>query len=73
MLKQVEVIGGADKYMAVCRKCYFSPVNVPASPRLPLKTIDHQNGQENEASDEDLEVPHKRALFEPESIRLKTQ
>ena len=24
----VEVIGGADKYMAVCRRCYFSPNNV---------------------------------------------
>ena len=24
----VEVIGGADKYMAVCRQCYFSPNKV---------------------------------------------
>ena len=24
----VEVIGGADKYMAVCRHCYFSPNKV---------------------------------------------
>ena len=24
----VEVIGGADKYMAVCRRCYFSSNNV---------------------------------------------
>ena len=26
---QVEVIGGTDKYLAVCRKCYFgsSPMN----------------------------------------------
>ncbi len=23
-----QVIGGADKYMAVCRKCYFAPVKV---------------------------------------------
>jgi len=24
----VEVIGGADKYHAVCRKCYFNPVKL---------------------------------------------
>ena len=24
----VEVIGGADKYMAVCRRCYFAPNQV---------------------------------------------
>jgi thymidine kinase len=23
---QLEVIGGAEKYMAVCRKCFFSQV-----------------------------------------------
>jgi thymidine kinase len=27
----VEVIGGADKYMAVCRACYYSPVQVGQS------------------------------------------
>jgi hypothetical protein len=28
----VEVIGGADKYMAVCRRCFYSPKkNDPAS------------------------------------------
>ncbi|XP_059088925.1 thymidine kinase, cytosolic-like [Tigriopus californicus] len=32
----VEVIGGAETYMAVCRKCFQSPVNVPSSPRMPL-------------------------------------
>ena len=25
MLMKVEVIGGADKYMAVCRECYHLP------------------------------------------------
>ena len=30
----VEVIGGADKYMAVCRSCYYSQVKVAASPRV---------------------------------------
>jgi len=34
----VEVIGGADKYMAVCRSCYYSQVKVAASPRVALKT-----------------------------------
>lgn len=36
--EEIEVIGGADKYMAVCRKCYFAPVKVAASPRPLLKT-----------------------------------
>ncbi|XP_064479734.1 thymidine kinase, cytosolic-like isoform X2 [Ornithodoros turicata] len=29
---EVEVIGGADKYMAVCRKCYFKKDTVGNSP-----------------------------------------
>ena len=32
----VEVIGGTDKYMAVCRGCYFSQLNIASSPGLPL-------------------------------------
>jgi hypothetical protein len=35
---QLEVIGGADKYMAVCRMCHRTPV----VPRSPLKQIDNQ-------------------------------
>jgi len=60
----VEVIGGADKYMAVCRQCYYSTVQVAASPRLPLATK-HKNrdGVNGEVS------PAKKALFEP-SIEL---
>ncbi|XP_069685182.1 thymidine kinase, cytosolic-like [Periplaneta americana] len=30
--KKLEVIGGAEKYMAVCRKCYTLPSSVPKSP-----------------------------------------
>ena len=58
----VEVIGGADKYMAVCRSCHKSPINVPASPRQPLQS----NGVENRLPVEESEVvPVKKALFNP--------
>ena len=30
----VEVIGGADKYMAVCRSCYYSQVKVASIPKI---------------------------------------
>ena len=50
----VEVIGGADKYMAVCRACYHSNVRVAASPRVPLKT---KTNSIEEAS------PAKKMLF----------
>ena len=57
---QVEVIGGSDKYMATCRKCFFANVTIPASPRIPLKNIETvQNGENQEPA-------HKRALFEVE-------
>ena len=52
------MIGGSDKYMATCRKCYFAPVTIPASPRVPLKTLESVENEENH------EIPHKRALFE---------
>ena len=55
--QEVEVIGGADKYMAVCRSCYFAPVNIPNSPRVPLKNLDSNIAQDQE------EVPPKKALF----------
>ena len=39
---QVEVIGGADKYIAVCRGCYFaestSPLASPSPSPVPQKT-----------------------------------
>lgn len=56
--QEVEVIGGAEKYMAVCRKCYNSPSAVPTSPRIPLKQM---NG--NDLAVENGESPPKKALF----------
>lgn len=35
---QVEVIGGADKYMAVCRTCYKMPDKVQLSSTSPSPT-----------------------------------
>ena len=35
---QVEVIGGADKYLAVCRACFKSPVKVSATSSPNCKT-----------------------------------
>jgi len=37
--KEVELIGGADKYLAVCRKCFTSP----SKERSPLKPIISSN------------------------------
>ena len=63
--KEVEVIGGAEKYMSVCRKCYRSNVNIPASPRPQLENnINVANKVAlNGVQSEDL-VPIKKALFE---------
>jgi len=56
--QEVEVIGGADKYMAVCRRCYHSPGAVVAvSPRIPLK---HRN---SETIDDDSHVPAKKLFL----------
>jgi len=60
----VEVIGGADKYMAVCRRCYFSPNNVAASPRVALK---QRNSCPEECSPN--KVP-KKALFEEKENQI---
>jgi len=57
----VEVIGGADKYMAVCRRCYFSPVKVAASPRIAVKT------KQREAVEEVGVSPAKKMLFSQET------
>lgn len=54
---KVEVIGGADKYMAVCRACFHhSGVKIAASPRLPVKTksISHTEAEVS---------PAKKMLF----------
>jgi len=58
--EKVEVIGGADKYMAVCRGCYHSDVRVAASPRCPLKTK-NVNNTGDDASDD--VSPVKKMLF----------
>lgn len=54
--KEVEVVGGAEKYMAVCRKCHKNPGAIPASPRIPLTDV-AGNGVEGDVS------PPKKALF----------
>ncbi|XP_046408960.1 thymidine kinase, cytosolic-like isoform X2 [Ischnura elegans] len=36
--QELEVIGGAEKYMSVCRECYLAPYRSP-SKRSPLKCI----------------------------------
>lgn len=36
---EVEVIGGADKYIAVCRKCFHSADNQPILPRTSKKRV----------------------------------
>jgi len=56
----VEVIGGADKYMAVCRGCYYSKVKVAASPRATLKT--------SSRSSEEEVSPAKKILFKNEKM-----
>lgn len=59
--QEVEVIGGAEMYMAVCRSCYHSPNAVPASPREPLKHLSTNTIDKDDVS------PSKRALFAPEA------
>jgi len=55
--EKVEVIGGADKYMAVCRGCFHSSsVQVAASPRCPLKVSNNQSNSETGS-------PAKKILF----------
>ena len=54
---KVEVIGGADKYMAVCRACFHhSGVKIAASPRLPVKTKSYSHNEEGLS-------PAKKMLF----------
>jgi len=52
----VEVIGGTDKYMAVCRGCYYSQVKVAASPRVALKSRNCEENSEGVS-------PVKKMLF----------
>lgn len=65
--QEVEVIGGADKYMAACRRCFHSPVSVPTSPRAPLKHISGNSGTAG-GDGGGMEVEEggdgKKALFE---------
>ena len=54
---KVEVIGGADKYMAVCRACFHhSGVKIAASPRLPVKSKSFSHNEEEVS-------PVKKMLF----------
>ncbi len=63
--KEVEVIGGAEKYMAVCRRCYHAPAAVePASPRDPLKQVS-ENGV-------GAVSPPKKALFDKENAAISS-
>jgi len=61
----VEVIGGADKYMAVCRHCYYSSIQVAASPRPALK-------QKNRDETPDEVSPAKKVLFEVQKGKENT-
>jgi len=55
--EKVEVIGGADKYMAVCRACFHHDgVKVAVSPRLPSKTKSFSHSEE-------FVSPAKKMLF----------
>jgi len=60
----VEVIGGADKYMAVCRGCYHSQVKVAASPRVALKAKNCNSNSEGVS-------PAKKMLFNNSEINNK--
>lgn len=58
----LEVIGGSDKYIATCRKCYFLPSPQKQSPdHLPLKAI-QENGEG--------EIAHKRRFMDKENYRV---
>ena len=73
------MIGGADKYMATCRRCYSTNVRIPSSPR-PLANdkendIDLSNGLKRKSESDTLiesndnrdiithDFPSKKALF----------
>jgi len=56
----LEVIGGADKYMAVCRKCYHSSAQEALSPRDGLKL---QNGGGNVRRVTDSPPPKKKLFL----------
>ncbi len=66
------MIGGAETYMAACRRCFHSNLSVPASPRLPLKDVEVSESEKNIAGDgdgkvsreEEDEPPVKKALFD---------
>ena len=65
--EKVEVIGGADKYMAVCRGCFHNiGVRVAASPRCPLKTKNSSEAGEDGVS------PVKKMLFSSEKENSDT-
>jgi len=57
----LEVIGGADKYMAVCRDCYHSSVNEATSPREAIKTS-------SKSASEDVSPPKKMLFDQAKSV-----
>ena len=64
----MEVIGGAEKYMATCRRCYTTNVRIPSSPR-PLENVTSNKENSSELSNglkRKLESDH---LAEPNEKR----
>jgi thymidine kinase len=53
--QQTEVIGGADKYIAVCRKCYNMSVDL--SPQKKKRSIESNNEVKNEATNQKRPSP----------------
>ena len=43
---QVEVIGGADKYMAVCRTCFQLPGRLPVTGSTPIRGGEISTGRQ---------------------------
>lgn len=66
--KEIEVIGGAEKYMATCRSCYFADVKIPAIPRPKRDyNIDKENSstfanrpENGSVSSESIPEQHKK-------------
>lgn len=58
--KELEIIGGEDKYMAVCRRCHLSTVTLTPS-KFPLHEITNCNGG-HLSSRSGQQVPVKRDL-----------
>ncbi|XP_060063456.1 thymidine kinase, cytosolic-like [Ylistrum balloti] len=62
--KEVEVIGGADKYLAVCRACFQSPVKISDKENRTPTVLPQQSSEKMLTS---------RKLFSPMSDRTNNQ